>query len=72
MSACSSHVFLANEVIDLISAEDSIDENEHFTGLSDQSDDEFEAVGDYTDLTTGETLISDDFLSPSCTNLVKL
>ena len=27
-------------------------------------------MGDYTDLTTGETLISDDFLSPSCTRLV--
>ena len=56
----------------MISAEDSIDENECFTGLSDQSDDEFKAVGDYTESTAGETLISDDFVSPSCTSLVKL
>ena len=70
MSACSSRVFLANEVLDLISAEDSINENECFTGVLDESDDEFEAVGDYTDSTTGETLISDDLLSPSCARLV--
>ena len=45
----------------MISAEDSIDENEHFTGVLDESDNEFKAVGDYTDSVTGETLISDDF-----------
>ena len=62
--------FLANEALDLISAEDSINENERFTGILDENDNEFEAVGDYTDSTTGETLISDDILSPSCAHLV--
>lgn len=59
--ACSLRVFLANEVLDLICTEDSIDANERFAGLLEESDDEFKAVGDYTDLVTGETLISDDF-----------
>ena len=70
MLACSLRVFLANEVLDLICTEDSIDENECFTGLLDESDDEFEAMCDYTDSVTGETLISDDFLSPSSASLV--
>ena len=39
-------------------------------GISDESDDQFEAVGDYNDSATGETLVSDDLLSPSSASLI--
>ena len=70
MTACNSRVFLAEEALDLITGEESVAEDERFAGLLDESDDEFEVVGDYMDSTTGETLLSDDFLLPSSASVV--
>ena len=70
MAGCSSRFFAASDAVDFITADHSIENDERFAGLLDESDDEFQAMGDYIDATTGETLITDDFLSSSGANLI--
>lgn len=57
MAGCSSSSFSPDKVIELLN------EMAHSAGLFDESENEFEAVGDYTDAYDTETLLSDELLS---------
>lgn len=63
MAGCSSSSFSPGEVIELLDASFESDERARLAGLYDESDDEFEAIGDYTDADGTETLLSDEVLS---------
>lgn len=53
-------MFLAEEALNIITAEDPTNGEECLAGLSDKSDDEFKPVSDFINSTTAETLPSDD------------
>ena len=65
MAGCSSILFSANDVVGFLDSFQN-DEDPRFAGLLDESDDDSDAIGDYTNTDGTQALVSNEMLSLSC------